>query len=290
MPKPDLRLIAWRPDLAHMSLRGVRVARRYVSGQLRQCARAALPLCAAPRVGAPMFTQLLYGEGFRVLEEKSGWAWGQCQQDGYVGYLQTAGLGRAFAPACRLGARAAFVFARPDICAPVRLTLSLGALLAVRGKVAGRGRREFLHLRRGGYLAAAHAEPWPAARQSASAARARFLEAARQCLHMPYLWGGRGHKGADCSGLVMQALGAAGINCPRDSDMQRAAFAPLSDGAAQPGDLAFWPGHVGIVEEGEQFLHASAYHGRVAVEPWAEASRRLKAQTRAPAYFARPPF
>lgn len=293
--REDLRLIAWRPDVAHRALKGARTAKRYVSGRLRQCTQGALGLYAAPRRAAPMLTQLLFGENFRVLDEKSGWAWGQCALDNYVGYLQASGLGRVHAPTHRLTARAAFVFARPDLRAPVRSCLSIGARLAVRRQLAGAPRRRFLHLRQGGYVAASAAEPLALPRADAPARRARFLEAAQQCLHMPYLWGGRGYGGADCSGLVMQALLAAGVDCPRDSDMQRAAFAasagaPQKLAAPRAGDLAFWPGHVGIVAPARQLLHASAWHRRVAAEPWADACARLEAQTGAPAQLARPRF
>ena len=289
----DLRLIAWRPDLAHSALRGQRRARRYVAGQLRQCAQGALGLHAAPRAGAPMFTQLLYGEGFRVLEEKAGWAWGQCSQDGYVGYLKADGLARALAPTHRLWARASFVYRQPDIGAPVLLELSLGARLAVRARRKGAGGRAFLHLRRGGYVVAAHAEAWPPPPRASAARRARALQLAQHCLHMPYLWGGRGYGGADCSGLVMQALTGAGLVCPRDSDMQRAAFQPhaLRPAAApRAGDLAFWPGHVGIVAPARRLLHASANAMQVVEEPWAEACARLKARSGADVYLVRPPF
>ena len=49
-----------------------------------------------------------------------------------------------------------------------------------------------------------------------------FVATALAFLGMPYLWGGRTSLGLDCSGLVQVALSAAGIACPRDSDMQEA--------------------------------------------------------------------
>jgi hypothetical protein len=41
------------------------------------------------------------------------------------------------------------------------------------------------------------------------------------------------------------------------------------------GDLVFWKGHVGIMTDSENLLHANAFHMRVATEPLIEAARRI---------------
>ena len=73
-------------------------------------------------------------------------------------------------------------------------------------------------------------------------------------------------------------LQAAGIACPRDSDMQELALGKLSSLAdLRRGDLVFWKGHVAIARNAEELIHANAHHMMVAVEPVAEAIRRIKA-------------
>jgi cell wall-associated NlpC family hydrolase len=91
-------------------------------------------------------------------------------------------------------------------------------------------------------------------------------------LHVPYLWGGRTPQGLDCSGLVQLALDIAGIDCPRDSDMQREAFGqPLPchwrDRIWKRGDLVFFQGHVGLMTGATHIIHASAHDMQVVVEP-----------------------
>ena len=46
-----------------------------------------------------------------------------------------------------------------------------------------------------------------------------FVAVAERLVGTPYLWGGRTSFGLDCSALLQQSLAAAGIACPRDSDM-----------------------------------------------------------------------
>jgi cell wall-associated NlpC family hydrolase len=92
------------------------------------------------------------------------------------------------------------------------------------------------------------------------------------------LWGGKTSLGIDCSGLVQVALQAAGIPCPRDSDMQELALGKLSSlGELRRGDLVFWKGHVAIARDGETLLHANAHAMAVAIEPAAAAIARIKA-------------
>jgi cell wall-associated NlpC family hydrolase len=75
-------------------------------------------------------------------------------------------------------------------------------------------------------------------------------------LGKPYIWGGTGPTGYDCSGLVMMAYQAAGIDLPRTTFQQVDAGTPVySLSQLQPGDLLFTagsdgsatnPGHVGM--------------------------------------------
>ena len=111
----------------------------------------------------------------------------------------------------------------------------------------------------------------------------RFVAVAERFLHVPYLWGGKTSLGLDCSALVQVALGAAGIEAPRDSDMQQQDLGmKLPIVTALPelrrGDLVFWPGHVGIMQDPERLLHADAHHMAVASEPLGAALARFGAK------------
>jgi cell wall-associated NlpC family hydrolase len=73
-----------------------------------------------------------------------------------------------------------------------------------------------------------------------SAVAARAITAARTLLGKPYLWGGTGPVGYDCSGLTGFAYQAAGINLPRTAAQQWATGPHPKAADMQPGDLIFW--------------------------------------------------
>lgn len=266
----DRRVNAFRPDLAAEALRGRVKAPRFATGERRRVAAGHAPLRREPRPDAPLDTELLHGEALTVYEERGGWAWAQAQADSYVGYVPAEALGEtAAAPTHRVAALRAHVYPAPDIKTPPLYALSLNALLVVADEAEGR----FLGLAEGGFVHAAHV-----ARVDAFAGD--FVAVAEGFLGTPYLWGGRTGLGVDCSGLVQQALQAAGIACPRDSDMQETALGePLGDASdlsgLRRGDLVFWRGHAGIMIDPERLLHANAFHMRTVIEPVAETAARI---------------
>jgi len=113
-----------------------------------------------------------------------------------------------------------------------------------------------------------------------------YVQIAASLLGTPYKWGGRDSMGLDCSALIQHCLHAAGIVCPRDSGPQQAQLGspvsamveagPVCLDNLQRGDILFFKGHVGLMLDNQQFLHANAWHMQVAVEPLNAALPRLQ--------------
>ena len=95
----------------------------------------------------------------------------------------------------------------------------------------------------------------------------RAVHTAEQYLGVPYVWGGEGPSGFDCSGLVQYVYGKLGVHLPRTSYAQYNAGRHVSRGDLRPGDVVFFDalGHVGIYIGGGRFIHAPHTGTRVQI-------------------------
>ncbi|MBU6457022.1 MAG: C40 family peptidase [Bradyrhizobium sp.] len=266
----DPRLTPARPDLAAKYLEGKVNATRYVEGETFEVIDAIAPVRAAPSSDAEQMTQALKGERATIYDRTvEGWAWGQLDSDGYVGWLPDSSLAKPqAAPTHKVMAIRTFAFPGPSIKLPPVHTLVMGSVLTVT-RVEG----AFAISREGWYLPRQHLG-------SLDHFEKDFVTVAERFVGTPYLWGGKSSLGIDCSGLVQMALSATGIGCPRDSDMQQDRLGRDVDLAQsdrlQRGDLIFWKGHVAIVRDAATIVHANAHHMATAIENTADAIARIK--------------
>ncbi|GAA5532537.1 NlpC/P60 family protein [Deinococcus aluminii] len=264
----DPRTHAYDPDtrLAEEGLRGQVEGEgwRFVTPQAMRAGNARVSLRARPDADAPQVTEALPGEALEVITEQAGgWAWVRTGHDRYLGWARAEALvprETAGGETLRVTALRAHAYAGPQVSAPLRAELCAGAVLTrAPGEAAGGWVPVHLPDGQAAWVAQAALSPAPVTDAAAFALR---------LLDTPYIWGGRSAWGLDCSGLAQLAYAALGRALPRDADQQRAFLTPVE--APQRGDLAFFPGHVGVMLDGRRMVHANATHMRVTVETLGE--------------------
>ena len=225
-----------------------------------------------PSRSAEQETELLFGHTFRIDSTKKSWVYGQALSplggiDGYAGWMKRKYLIEDYAPRSHyISAMKAPVFSKTDIKSRITRLLPLGSHIN-----AARIGDKFCELASGGFVHRRHLTPlgdYP---------ERDFVKIAQAHIGLPYIWGGISTDGLDCSGLVQASLRAIGRDCLRDAGQQEKSLGQaLSSGRAmRRGDLVFWAGHVGIMSDSENLLHANAFHMKVALEPFETACARI---------------
>lgn len=272
----DLRLHAYRPDLADINLKGKIEAQAFAKGKPYLVTAPVASLRQSPRPVAPIDTELVFGERLSVFEVTNGWAWCQASSDGYVGYTPINTIHALPTESAKIAHATHVVRSQRATChpeatvkAPPMLILSFGSHITILNSKNG-----YAELASGGFIHETAIRPVDEPETDPVAVALRFL-------HVPYLWGGRSGFGIDCSGLVQLAWQACGISLPRDTDLQSASFgeAIAHDTTFRDlkrGDLIFWKGHVGIWIDDERFLHANAADMATAIQPLSQVCNRIK--------------
>ena len=260
-----------------------------ISARMMVCAPS-LPIRRAASDNAPLDTEALFGETTEILERTASHARVRLMTDGYKGWITLGGspgdtLGPLTPPTHRIVAASIHVLSAADVKSPAQIRLSMGSLVSVC-EAGGDWHIITLPDGRTGYVPARVVLPLESMEPD-------FVSVAERLIGTPYLWGGRSAAGLDCSALVQLALQAAGIEGPRDSGPQlewaqaRHGTVTVEVAKARRGDLAFWPGHVGMFQSPDRFLHANAHHHAVTSEAASHALSRTDAASPAPAIILR---
>ncbi|MEM8800448.1 MAG: C40 family peptidase [Pseudomonadota bacterium] len=249
---------------------------------------------------SPKVSELLFGEGFWGREELfddgtgSGWIIGFSAHDRYRGRIhQSAVHKQALTTSNRQHVSAVVttkhtpLFTAPDLKSHVAKQLSLGSLIPTSWLAGPLHQQDkFLEIvlpqdARSLWLHRRHIEQSPIVETDIAAS-------AMTLCGVPYIWGGRSDLGLDCSALVQFAFAKSGRMTPRDSDQQAETVGEQVANITVPidtvpdglhcGDLVFFPGHVGIMVDDVNLVHANATHMAVTVNPLREVIKTIDAE------------
>ena len=218
------------------------------------CQLSIVPMRFEPSDKSELVNQVLYGEFFKVLEQRKQWSRIRLSHDKYEGwidnkqYLEISEDEYAFAKAQPTQFSAdpvQFISSQKQELTTIVLGSSLQNL-----KLSN------------------HTYDGDAISQKGT--REALIDTALLYLKTPYLWGGRSPFGIDCSGFTQMVYRINGHHLLRDASQQATQGDALSFiEESLPGDLAFFDNaeghiiHVGIIMNDNYIIHA---HGEVRID------------------------
>jgi hypothetical protein len=218
------------------------------------CNLGIVPIRLEPSDPSEMVTQALYGDLFKVLEQRKKWSRIRFAFDNYEGWIDNKQYLEIEEPVYKELSKSdiklskdliEFVFDTSNNLYPIPLGSDLNGLTFLKHNYDG----SILSEKRG---------------------KSEIIKTSFQYLNAPYLWGGKTPFGIDCSGFTQMVYKLNGYRLFRDASEQATQGEALSFiEESEPGDLAFFDNsegniiHVGIIMQDNYVIHA---HGKVRID------------------------
>ncbi|MGM5471265.1 C40 family peptidase [Flavobacteriaceae bacterium LMO-SS05] len=218
------------------------------------CNLSMVPLRLEPTDTCELVSQVLYGDYFKILEQRKSWSRIRLSFDKYEGWIDTKQYLEIShddyqsikkEPLKLSSDLVEFIQNENDQL----FTIPIGSLL--------NGLKLMNHKHDGNFVNSVQPKD-------------QIIKTAFNYLNAPYLWGGKTPFGIDCSGFTQMVYKLNGYTLLRDASQQATQGIALSFiEESEPGDLAFFDNqegqiiHVGIILKDNYIIHA---HGKVRID------------------------
>ncbi|EDM44118.1 lipoprotein; possible cell wall-associated hydrolase [unidentified eubacterium SCB49] len=218
------------------------------------CNLGIVPLRLEPADTSEMVSQVLYGESFKILEQRKKWSKIRLAFDKYEGWIdnkQHIEISEEQYNALQIDTP--------------QLSSDLVDFVTIENE-------QLLSICLGSTISSTNVlhHHFEGNTQQIQNDKSELVKTALLYLNTPYLWGGKTPFGIDCSGFTQMVYKLNGHKILRDASQQATLGEPLSFiEESEPGDLAFFDNaegnivHVGIIMEDNYVIHA---HGKVRID------------------------
>ena len=216
-----------------------------------------------PTETSPLETECLFGETVEILEERLDWVYCKLKTDDYCGWIKKEGLGKLKNPTHRVIVKRSFIYINKNPKSNSLFYLPLGAQLVIDNIQSEWAEISLYNNKiQCGYVPSKHIV-------NLNHKVKDWVAIAELSLGTPYKWGGRDTIGIDCSALLQLSYQAYGENIPRNTSQQvklkKKDIKDIND--LKRGCAVFWRGHVGIMIDKFNCIHANAFHMQTKIEP-----------------------
>ncbi|GAA4975112.1 C40 family peptidase [Algibacter aquimarinus] len=218
------------------------------------CNLSIVPLRCEAADTSELVSQVLYGDVFKIIEQRKNWSKIRLAFDSYEGWIDNKQYSQINEENYKLISKETpnlttdlveFIEDQNKQLFPITIGSSLNGLSILNHKYDGNSIAK-------------------------KEKKSNIVKTAFIFLNAPYLWGGKTPFGIDCSGFTQMTYKLNGYKLLRDASQQATQGEALSFiEESEPGDLAFFDNnegtitHVGIIMKDNYIIHA---HGKVRID------------------------
>ena len=219
-----------------------------------------------PKQYSKLSSQMLYGEKFKILENKGHWLKIKTNYDNYTGYIRKKKfLIKKFVPTFKVSSKKTEIFTKRN-----KKLIKTNRFLFFASRIKKiEENKNFIEFEKNKWIKKKHLK------------KIKFFEnnsnkIFRLFLNSKYLWGGKTSDGIDCSSLIQIYFFYNGVFFPRDTKDQIKYCKKKIKKKFTKGDIIFWKGHVGACLNQIKFIHAYGPRKKVLIMPTNETIQHIR--------------
>lgn len=229
------------------------------------CILSLVPCRKEPADQSEIVSQLLFGEHYKVIDQRAKWLLVRNALDRYEGWIDRKQFHEISKEEYAHYDKSKHTAVTNDLVGVTTRMIDQTTIPILQGSTLPDFKAGKFSIQKEEYFFEGNIT-----KQSKKIDKKQLVENALSYLNAPYLWGGRSPFGIDCSGFSQMVYKLSGVHIPRDAYQQAELGNTLSFvEEAEEGDLAFFDNsegkiiHVGIVLKNNHIIHAS---GKVRID------------------------
>ena len=188
-------------------------------------------------------TQMIYGEGFKIIGRSLKWLKIKIKEDEYIGYIKKQKFISYIKPTHKVSVLSARIYKNINFKNKTA-KLPYGSKLKIDDTYSKFSR---LH---NSWVETKNIKPIKYKNKN-------IFKDIKIFKNIKYIWGGKTFKGIDCSALIQVCLNFNNKFCPRDSGQQIRFFRRnINLKNIRKNDIIYWKGHVAVALSNKKLIHA----------------------------------
>ena len=214
-------------------------------------------------IKSEVVTQLLYGDTFKKLKKRKSWIKIKNNSDNYKGYIKYKNFPKNQKNTHKVFSLSSNLYSKPNKKYKIKKKLSFGSKIKVTKKKRNFYKFENLWIEKKDLKLKNYST------------KSIFLFA-KKFKNVRYKWGGKFYKGIDCSALIQLLVNFNNEYCPRDAKDQIKYFKKkIKLNKIKKNDLLYWKGHVAIILNKKELIHAYGPLKKVVIMPINKTIKRI---------------